>query len=703
MRVLFLILGVLGLFPLAQAQTIPAGKNAHVALIAEYTAAPNGTRVYLALDMTLRDGWHVYWRNPGDAGLPPEIAWTQTPEDTQIGPFSWPLPHELPIIEGELMDYGYDKAVTFPFAVVLPTQSDSKTWVFEGEADYLICKEICIPEIQPISLTLYKADFPTPNATSGTAIQVALDASPSNFSGMANLTQTDASLVLQLKDTNPASLFTNAKHLRFFPYNNEILHAANQPVQTGPLGAQITLAKYKQGSTNDTLDGVMVVTKADDTRQGYKISATAGASLDGVAGAHLNAAPQTATLPFSRLALMLGFAFLGGLILNVMPCVLPVLAFKAFGMLSVAGSGDAGKLRAHGLLYTAGVLVCFLALGVLTLSIRSAYGVASWGQWMQSPVIVALLIFAIVFAGLWMFGAFNFGGSLQNVGQNLSQGGGAKSAFFGGVLAASAGAPCVGPFLGVAIGALFTQPAWVLILGFAVIGLGLASPFLLLSFVPAWTKYLPKPGAWMEFTKQGLSFPMFLTAAWLCVTLGYLASPEAVAWVLAGIIGLASAAWVLGITGGSMRGKMLAAVLGLVSVLGPLTIMQTNAAPTNTAAVDSTDLAKTVWSAEAVQAALADGQGVFVDFTAKWCATCQVNKRTTMGTAAFKTLLEGSNTRFMEADFTRPDAVIAAELQKHNRAGVPMNLYYAPGSSAPIVLPEVLSVDLVRSVIENAK
>jgi thiol:disulfide interchange protein len=392
-----------------------------------------------------------------------------------------------------------------------------------------------------------------------------------------------------------------------------------------------------------------------------------------------------------------GFALIGGLILNLMPCVLPVLSMKALGMVAAASSGRAGELKAHGLWYTLGVLLSFAALAFAILAVRAATGSATLGFQLQHAPTVAVLTLIMFAVGLWLMGFFELGASIQNAGSGLASRGGALGAFFTGVLAAVVGAPCVGPFLGVALGAVAYQPAPAVIAVFLAMGFGMALPFLILSFVPGLQRLLPKPGKWMETLKQAFAFPMFLTAAWLLSVLAGLAGAGAVGWTMVGATALAFAVW-LARDGGKLRraGALAALALGFV-----LPAVQANAPANHVAGeVSVPSYAEGVWSPAEVEAKLAEGRPVFVDFTASWCASCQVNKLTTLSTKKVKSAFDAANVAFLVADFTRKDPVIADELKRRGRAGVPMYLWYPAGASEPVVLPELLTPDLVIGLAE---
>lgn len=697
-----LLASLLTLFALAgvpaAAQPYDAGR-ATVELISEREVAMPGETVYLALDKTMDEGWHVYWRNAGDAGLPPQILWEQSPlgEVTEGTDFAWPLPRLLPVDE-TIMDYGYDDRLTLPFAFTVPEDASGPI-TFRGTADYLICKDVCIPETAPVRFTLEVGEAQVPDTGSAAKIADALARVPAPFEGEAvAVPGEDGTLTLSMAPAQ-AARFEGAS-LRFFPYEHTIVHSAEQRISSGSEGASLTMTAEPRAEPGETLDGVIAVTAADGTRTGFALSARpAEAPLPGTYGR----APATGSIGIGLVSLV-GLALLGGLILNLMPCVLPVLSIKANGLLHAAQSGSAGHFRAHGLWYTAGVLAAFGALALAFVGLRSIGQFWALGSLLQYPVVVAGLALAAFTLGLWLLGMFELGGSLQNLGSKTAASGGNLGAFATGALAATAGAPCVGPFVAAPLGATLNSPAWEVIVVYLALGLGLALPFLALSFFPGLARRLPRPGPWMERVKQFFAFPMFLTAAALLVVLGDQAGSGAVGWVVAGAALIGFGIWALKAAGGRVRTAALG--LGAIAVLGglalPLYAAATSSPPGDGATTYAAKYQTEPWSPERVDELVAEGRGVFVDFTATWCMICQANKRSTLTRPEVLEAMADADIAFLVADFTNKDPVIAAELERLGRPGIPVYLLYPPGDPEPKILPVTLTPGIMLREIDAA-
>ena len=698
-RALVLALAGLGLFaPAVAAQASGDGRRAEAELISERTSVLPGETVFIALKMTMDPGWHIYWRNAGDAGLPPQLILKETAGigEAALGEMMWPLPKLLPVVDGEIMDYGYDDEAVFALPLTVPADAAGEVRI-EAVADYLICESVCIPETADVSLVLAVGE-PAENVPAGDLIGAWIAKVPGPFEGEARIDDAAAPWTLSL---SLAGGFPDGAGVRFFPFEHEISHPAEQPQRVGPNGASLLLTPDRAGQVGEALEGIIRVDAPGAEPVGYVIRAERGEALAGTADAAfvpVAGAGDVAGLSWQGLFSLAGFAFLGGLILNLMPCVLPVLSMKALGMVSAAASGHAGELRSHGLWYTGGVLVSFAALALVILAVRQATGFATLGFQLQHAPTVAVLALIMFAVGLWLMGFFELGSSITNTGSGLAGRGGAMGAFFTGVLAAVVGAPCVGPFLGAALGAVMSQPAPAVVAVFLAMGFGMALPFLVLSFVPGLHRLLPKPGKWMDTLKQFFAFPMFLTAAWLLSVLADLAGAGAVGWTLAGATAIGFAVWIGRGAGPARRAAAIAALIAAFA----LPAVQANVPAASAGGEPSVpSYAEAAWSPAQVDVLLAEGRPVFVDFTASWCASCQVNKLTTLDTKRVKAAFDAADVAFLVADFTQKDPAIADELKRRGRAGVPMYLWYPAGSREPQILPELLTQELVIGLVEG--
>jgi thiol:disulfide interchange protein DsbD len=685
----------LGFTAPASAQVTASSPHAEGTILLERSAATPGDTFLGALRLKMADGWHVYWINPGDSGLPPTATWASSPEVT-AGEFRFPTPHAIPL--ATLMNYGYEDEVILPFEVkIAPEAAIGSQLTLGAKFEYLICADICIPEDVTLSISLPVAATPSADAAASSEIAETLPTIPVALTGQAVVERSGDTFRIGVVDDSLASAVASAKWIRFFPYGADILHAAPQAVRTGLDGVSVELkanTMFAKPGEQD-LGGIIGIETADGKLRGWEARATPGivpASVGTVAFAAAAAAAETPALPIDQLLVVLGFAFLGGLVLNLMPCVLPVLTIKAAGLVNHAHSPQ--EARAHGVAYLAGVVVCFAAIGAILVALKAAGDTsAGLGFQLQYSWVVALFALVMFAVGLNMLGVFEMGSSLMNVGGGLADRGGTSGAFFTGLLAAFVGAPCVGPFMAGAVGAAMVQPAPIVMLLFVTMGLGLAAPFLILSFTPALAKVLPKPGKWMITFKQVLAFPMFATALWLLWVLAAQAGTDGVMLALAGAIVLAFGIWLGGKIGAKALGRVAA---GLVIVGGFMLAPIAMNLPRAEAKVAAQD-----WSVEQVTQLQSEGRVIFVDFTAKWCVTCQVNKGAMYDPAVQQTFAD-LEVVFLEADWTNKDSVIAEELKRHGAGGVPLYLVYPAGGGPPKKFDGLLTPAMIQQAVREA-
>jgi thiol:disulfide interchange protein DsbD len=673
-------------------------------LISERAAiAPGDVFFLVAANFDLdEDGWHVYWKNPGDSGLKPEVQWT-LPDGVEAGEFKWPAPHAIPL--ATLMNYGYEHQVVFPIEFKVPAGlKPGDSVAFTGQFDFLICQEICIPDDATVSLTLPVEAASRIDDASSALIARSLATVAVPLTGAATVKRTADGFQVAVVDPDLAEAARTAKSIRFFPEGHEIIHAAPQKVRRGDQGVSFELKASEFAAAGDQpLPGIVVISSGEDTLRAWEAPAQPGATPEGVSSSAMSSGGGAGGVAggFESLDLVtfggiILAAFFGGLVLNLMPCVLPVLTIKAAGLVHTAH--DPRKSRLHGLAYLGGVLVCFAAIGAILIALKAAGEQAGLGFQLQYPPVVAFFSLAIFAIGLNLLGVFEMGTSLMGVGGSLADKGGTSGAFFTGLLAAFVGAPCVGPFMAPAVGVALAQPPHIVMVVFLVIGLGMAAPFVLLSFTPAFAKVLPKPGAWMATFRQALAFPMFLTAVWLLWVLAGQAGTNGVILVIAGAAVLGFGIWLATKIGANLAGRIISAAVILLAFIGP----SVASAFSDAAPVAGASVSEEAWSPERVAQLQAEGRPVFVDFTARWCVTCQVNKATSLDSAQVREAFAETNTALLVADWTNRDSVIAAALAEHGRAGVPLYLVYPASGGEPAVLPQVLTPGLVVKAIREA-
>jgi thiol:disulfide interchange protein DsbD len=693
---LALVLGLLKAAP-ADAQPVRTG-HVEAQLHSSRAAVAPGERFTIVLRQSIDEHWHTYWLNPGDAGEPTVIEW-RLPTGAAAGDIQWPIPDAIPF--ADLVNYGYADEVLLPIELAAPANvRPGDQLVFNADASWVVCENECVYEEGSFSLTVPVAAEGRDDPQWGPRIRDAL----------ARLPVRDPRVEARITAGTPATLSvslptTDIRNARFFPFSRDpIRPSASQNPRVGPAGLSFSLTPGVDDNLGAVpLAGVVAFEVHESgawVRRGYEIDATPGAviastseapapfsedyplrELDG--GAALAAPSQPLSL--AALIATLGLALLGGLLLNVMPCVLPVLSIKA---LSFAGGVQAGTARRHGVLYLIGVLVTFIALAGALIVLRGAGQAAGWGFQLQEPwmtVGLALLFFAI---GLNLLGVFDVGGSLQNLGGGVAVRGGDVGAFATGALAVVAATPCTAPFMAFAVGAALTQSAPVTLLIFAALALGFAAPLTLLHFAPGLQRLIPKPGPWMERVRNVLAFPMFAAAIWLA---GVLAQQTGGL----GVAALLSLAVALGFVLYVWRWGRLWLAFALVAFAATALVAWRPLLGVQTPAV----LVSEPWSAARVEQLRAEGRPVFVNFTAAWCVTCKVNEGAALSRPRVAHAFGEANVAYLVGDWTNRDAAIAETLTQYGRAGVPLYLYYPADGSDAVVLPQLLSEDLVLEII----
>ncbi len=656
-----------------------------VGLVSGRDAIHPGSSIDAGLYFKLDPGWHVYWINAGDSGEPPRVQW-HLPEGWTAAPMQFPPPRRLPL--GPLMDYGYEGTVLFPITLHAASNvNPTGPLELSAKVDWLVCREVCIPGKAELKLPLSVTDPSNP----GTAYMPGLFdeirkqlPQPLPASEQAKFQPTPTGFVL--------TVLTGKREAdaQFFPFDqNQIDNPAPQTVTPLKQGVRIELKKDQSlKTTPPELHGLLVF--ADG--RAYDVKAAQGTLA---AAADVSAGP-------GKILQVVGLAFLGGIILNLMPCVFPVLFIKGLALVQSSGE-ERSRMRAHGWVYTLGILVSFWIVVALLLVLRAGGRQFGWGFQFQSPSFVAVMALLLFFLGLSLAGMFEIGLTLTSAGGSLASKSGYAGSFFTGILAMVVATPCTAPFMGLAIGFALAQPAAITFLIFTALGLGLAAPYLLLSFNPGWTRLLPRPGAWMEVLKQATAVPIFATVIWLVWLFTQSAGVNALIGLLAAFLLLAVAGWVLGRWPAKGLSTVIAALLLLAAIALPVYAMRRFAPPSMAASkTGSSDWQS--YSPQLLEQYRAQGRPVFVDFTANWCLSCQVNERVVLERADVQQRLHASGIALVRADWTRHDETIARALAELGRSGVPTYvLYSGSGQEPPQVLPEVLTPGIVFNALDTLK
>lgn len=666
----------------AAAQSVSRQEHTRVELVSEVADPAPGKRFTIGLVMTPDAGWHSYWEHPGDSGMPTIARW-DVPAGVSVSALRYPVPETF-IVAG-IMNHVYGSRNVLLAEVETP-ETLSGTLPIRVKVDWLICDDkICVPETASLAL-----DLPI-----GTGRK-----DPAHESLFA-----DARAALPRQLLEPASFAHTAERIRlsvpmaatdkvtaahFFAAGDDSFVLASPQTVTRTASALIIEADAVAGATPARVEGLLRVERGD-TVMGLTLAADPGAVAT---GEPLQAASRStaAFLP------ALGLAILGGLLLNLMPCVFPILSLKA---LSLAKAGESpAHARKEGLAYTAGVVLVCTLLGLAAILIARAGAGAGWAFQLQDPRVILLLMLLTFAIGLNFAGLFEMQLGSANAGARLAQAPGSRGAFFTGALAAFVATPCTGPFMAGALGAALILPPAAGLAVFAGLGFGLALPFLAIGFVPALRRRLPKPGAWMLSFRRILAVPMLLTALALAWVLGRQAGVNGLMLGLVTALLMALGLWVLGLRQQRMAGGTVPAFLALlVAVAAPFGLAQL---PASAAVADGTGAAPaglnaTAYTAEALAGARAARTPTFLYFTADWCLTCKVNERGALASPDVAHAFGQAGIKVMVGDWTRPDPAIASFLEQQGRAGIPLYLFYGADGEVQ-ELPQLLTVNMLTAL-----
>jgi len=679
---------------------IVATDNVKAHLVSETNAIGPGQAIWVALELDIRDGWHTYWRNPGDSGQATSLAWT-LPPGFSAGDIVWTTPHRFEVTP--LVNYGYAKHAMHLVQITAPTTLQAGHSILEAKASWLVCSDVCIPEDVTLKLTLPTGTAPGAlDPAAAAAFSAARSDLPSTAPAPTSVDVQNGQVVLTLGKDWGATL-SQIKSLAFFPYDEGgIEYAAPQTLSRTRDSVQLTVKAGYQPPKTGPVRGILLATEdSGGATVSVPMEISAAFVALGAKSAVATAAPEAPAIP----SLIL-FAILGGLILNLMPCVFPVLSIKAIGLVEQAKKEPAA-VRAKGLVFAAGVIASMLSLAVVLLALRAGGEEIGWGFQLQSPLFVTLMIYLLMSIGLNLSGVFEVGGGLAGVGDGLTRGDSYRASFFTGVLTTLVATPCTAPFMAAAVGVALTKPPAVALSIFASVGIGLSLPYLMLSFAPWTRRILPKPGAWMDTLKQIFAFPMYASAAWLLWVLAQQTSSLGLGAALAGALLIALAAWAYQKSKFSGASGRVLALCTTVVAVGLALFLPWRYADVATAA-PGTNTAREVdawqpYDAARVADLRAQGRPLLVNFTASWCLTCLVNERNAFADSAVQAIFHDKGVTLMKGDWTNRDPAITKALSDFGRGGVPLYVVYnaKPGSSEPLVLPQLLTASIVRDAFAS--
>lgn len=700
----------------ARRSAVAWDNSIEVELLSENSSVAPGETFWLGLRLQPKEHWHTYWRMGGDSGEPTSLNEWQAPEGTEIGEIQWPAPHWLPFYDTDLVNFGYEEEVLLPVAVTLPADYQADSVELSTLAYWNVCDQICIPGEQRLELTLPVTDAAELDAGTAAQFAAAREQLPETDHDIESLIAVAGERV-SLGFESTEVLFSDYVDAWFFPEQRRIISPGplrDVSIQDNLL--QITHQQPRRMLENPEAFGVLVLADADGNRRAFEFdnpasnaSTTTIAPMASVSSE--SAGGGGASGVEGNILLYMGFAMLGGLILNLMPCVFPVLSIKALSIAKNVGESRR-RQRLDGLVYTAGVVLAFMALASVLIALRAGGEAIGWAFQFQQPWFLAFIVYLFFLMGLSLSGVFEIGTGLMNAGSGLTTRKGYQGSFFTGVLATTVATPCTAPFMGPAIGFALTQSWFVAMAVFVSLGLGMALPILLLSFAPVLTGYLPKPGAWMETFKQVLAFPMYLSALFFLWVLGNQVGVMGMSLVLAICVLMAFAAWLYQrrFSFGPIFRTMSAATAALV-LLAAVYALQTPFLSPQAPAVAELEIGADgepvnaefiPFSSIGVAELRAAGRPVFVNMTADWCITCLANEQTSLSTDRVKQVMADNDITYMKGDWTNEDPEITAVLEQFNRPSVPLYVLY-PGdvNAEPIILPQILTPGILTEAFEN--
>lgn len=677
----------------ALSQEVSAKDPVTVSLVSSQDVVTAGSSFDVAVVLDIEKDWHSYWKNPGDAGLPTDVQW-DLPEGFSITDLRWPYPKKFSDEFG--VGFGYEDQVVFFATVRAPTSLQPDTpFLLRGDVRWMACKDSCIPGFSSIETEIQAGVIPKDNLAWTEQITQFINKIPTQDKQIGVEAKGDG-VILSFQSSSVDQAF-------FFPTITGVMDLTKQQSLQ-----QVAVGNYElfvPGISNDEpLQGVVVI-ESEGKTEAFQVQDTefpiTGSVMEGASIAKSGLAESELTF-----GVALVMAFVGGMILNCMPCVLPVISFKVMSFIQLANE-NRKKIFTHSFMFFVGVMASFWALATLLLLLQGYGQAVGWGFQLQEPIFVGMLALGLVVFAMSLFGVFELGTSLSSAaGSKQSQADSLAGSFLNGVLATAVATPCTGPFLGASLGFAATLPPVSAMLIFTMMGLGMALPYLLLGIFPQLLRFLPKPGPWMETFKQLMGFLILATVLWLSWIFAALTSTEGVMLLMAAFVLAGLASWVYGRWGSPVRarltrrlGTMVALVILAVGVVEVFT-----ASLSIDERVQGKEIAGSSWqrfSSDRLQELRASGTPVFIDFTAKWCLICQTNKAVLHSNSVEKAF-EDRGVVTMVADWTKSDPEITEMLRKFGRNGVPLYVLYGRGSdSEPLILPQVLTPELVEQSIKE--
>lgn len=704
----------------AQAQIFEGKNLVEARLVADVTQVAPGSTFSVGLVLKQADGWHTYWQYAGDSGLPTTIDWS-LPEGVVVSDIKWPVPMQL-VEPGDLIVYAYKDCVVLLSEVTVPEGFGGASLNLSAVAKWLVCREICIPGKAEVALTLPVGDKTLPQHDAETRELMATFTSmlpdaggEAPFRSTVSMDGGMSRLILENWEPEGDVIFAP------LPESDQVIgHVARVAAESAD---QIVFEIPILSGPQRPVRGIVTQLLSNGERRGWTLSEdqpgpvsashSPSAARDTIGGNSSIATEKSGEDAGHSLWQFLFYGFVGGMILNLMPCVLPVISLKVFGFMKQAGESRIRILKL-GLVFCAGVFVWFLGLAAVIVVLRSAGGQVNWAFQFQSPIFLLLICGLLVVFALNLFGVYEIvlpGAASQGLSA-VAHREGYAGAFLHGLLATILATPCTAPFLGTALGFAFTQPAPVVFAMFGAVAGGMAFPFFILSSNPGWMRYLPKPGRWMESLKQFMGFPLLATMVWLLWVLGNQGGLSLVTRALAWLVALGMACWLIGRFGSLSRrppARLTAWVAATALAVGgwlvflPHHAIIQQPAPLSEQNRSTAGIAWKLFSRDAIAKELAEGRAVFVDFTAEWCLTCKFNERTVIDTPEVREVVARHNIAMLKGDWTNADPAIGEFLAEHSRVGVPFYLIYSPARPTdPQALPELLTKPMLVTALENA-